>query len=109
MVRMIARLRVVLESLSRTTPVARQADAWDRQHGTLDVETLRRVVWEIASVHEQEISCEECFQRMDHLVELEIAGQGATQSMTLVQEHLACCDDCREEFEALLAALRGPS
>jgi predicted anti-sigma-YlaC factor YlaD len=26
--------------------------------------------------------------------------------MPLVQDHLGRCDDCREEFEALLAALR---
>jgi len=33
------------------------------------------------------------------------AGKNAAEAMPLVQEHLDRCNDCREEFEALLAAL----
>jgi predicted anti-sigma-YlaC factor YlaD len=40
---------------------------------------------------------------------MELAGKNAAQAMPLVQDHLERCDDCREEFEALLAALRALS
>jgi predicted anti-sigma-YlaC factor YlaD len=43
---------------------------------------------------------------MDEFVELTLAGKNAAQAMPLVEEHLNRCGDCREEFEALLAALR---
>jgi predicted anti-sigma-YlaC factor YlaD len=65
------------------------------------------MVREIASSHEHEIGCEECFQLMDQFVDMKLAGKNAAEAMPLVQEHLDRCDDCREEFEALLAALRG--
>jgi hypothetical protein len=35
-----------------------------------------------------------------------LAGKNAAEAMPLVQDHLERCRDCREEFKALLAALR---
>ncbi len=43
---------------------------------------------------------------MDRFIEMELSGLNAAQAMPLVQEHLHMCGECREEFEALLAALR---
>ena len=37
---------------------------------------------------------------------MELSGLDVAQAMPLVQEHLEICGECREEFEALLAALR---
>ena len=37
---------------------------------------------------------------------MELSGLNAAQAMPLVHEHLHMCGECREEFEALLAALR---
>ena len=42
---------------------------------------------------------------MDRFVEMELAGKDAAEAMPLVQDHLERCWPCREEFEALLAAL----
>jgi predicted anti-sigma-YlaC factor YlaD len=39
-------------------------------------------------------------------VEMKLSGLNAAQAMPLVQEHVEICGECREEFEALLAALR---
>ena len=62
---------------------------------------------EIAETREEEIGCDECFEEVDRFIEMELSGLDAAQAMPLVQEHLKICgDECREEFEALLAALR---
>jgi hypothetical protein len=46
---------------------------------------------------------------MDQFVDLTLAGKDAAEAMPLVQDHLNRCGDCREEFEALLAAVRAVS
>ena len=38
--------------------------------------------------------------------ELHLAGKNAAEALPLVQDHLDRCGNCREEFEALLTALR---
>ena len=72
----------------------------------LDVATLRQMVHGIITTRPDEISCDECFEQLDRFVELELAGKNAAQAMPLVQDHLNRCRDCRQEFEALLTALR---
>jgi predicted anti-sigma-YlaC factor YlaD len=56
-----------------------------------------------------EIGCDECFEHVDRFVEMRLAGKKAAEAMPLVQDHLDRCNDCREEFEALLTALRALS
>lgn len=68
-----------------------------------DVVKLVRVV---AETHETEIGCDECFERLDKYAEMELSGVEASATMPLVGDHLDKCEDCRSEFEALLAALR---
>jgi predicted anti-sigma-YlaC factor YlaD len=43
---------------------------------------------------------------VDRFIEMELSGLDAARAMPLVREHLHMCGECREEFEALLAALR---
>ena len=73
---------------------------------TLDLDMLKRMVHEITNTRPDEIGCDECFEQLDRFVEMKLAGKNAAEAMPLVQDHLERCDDCREEFEALLAALR---
>lgn len=73
---------------------------------TLDLETLRQMVHGIITTRPNEIGCDECFEQMDRFVETILAGKSAAEAMPLVHDHLDRCDNCREEFEALLAALR---
>jgi predicted anti-sigma-YlaC factor YlaD len=55
---------------------------------------------------ESEIDCDECFEQVDHFAELIRSGKPAAEIMPVVEEHLRNCSACREEFEALLAALQ---
>ena len=50
-----------------------------------------------------EVGCEECFDRLDEFVELELAGLDADAAVPGLRPHLDGCPACREEHEALLA------
>lgn len=72
----------------------------------LNRDEIEKLVQVLEGTHENEIDCEECLQRVDRFVEMKLAGLDAEEAMPLVEEHLEKCGDCREEFEALLAAMR---
>lgn len=72
----------------------------------LDSATLKQVVREVMTTRPDEIGCDQCFEQMDRFAEMTLAGKSAAEAMPLVQDHLERCSSCREEFEALLAALR---
>jgi len=48
-----------------------------------------------------EVSCERCFELLDELVELELAGADAGTLLPGMREHLQGCPACREDFESL--------
>ena len=72
----------------------------------LDEQALKEIARGIMTARPDEIGCAECFEQMDSFVEMELAGKDAAEAMPLVQDHLDRCGNCREEFEALLAALQ---
>jgi hypothetical protein len=77
-----------------------------RRAATLEPHVVRRLVRGIVTTRPDEIGCQECFEELDRFVEMRLAGKDAAEAMPLVQDHLERCGDCREEFEALLAALQ---
>ena len=48
-----------------------------------------------------EVSCEECFERLDEYVELELAGEDAEARVPGMRAHLDGCPACREDHESL--------
>ena len=73
----------------------------------LNLGDLDKLLRAIADTREREIGCEESFERMDRLAEVELfSGLDAGAMMPLVRDHLSKCEDCRETFEALLRAMR---
>jgi hypothetical protein len=48
-----------------------------------------------------EVSCEECFERLDEYVELEVAGEDADGRVPGMREHLEGCPACNEDHESL--------
>jgi hypothetical protein len=72
----------------------------------LEPETLKRLVRGVLTTRPDEVGCDECFEQLDRFVEMTLAGKSAAEAMPLVHDHLMRCRDCREEFEALLEALR---
>lgn len=63
--------------------------------------TLKRLL----GSSEPEISCDECFDRLDRYVELELAGGPADTLVPGLRAHLVGCPACAEEHESLRALL----
>jgi hypothetical protein len=72
----------------------------------LNPEDLGKLARALDMTREEELACDECFEELDRFVEMELAGLDAAAAMPLVQDHLDKCGDCREEYQALLNALR---
>jgi hypothetical protein len=52
-----------------------------------------------------DIGCEECFERLDEYVELELQGRDPEAKIPGMRAHLDGCPACREEHESLRALL----
>jgi hypothetical protein len=48
-----------------------------------------------------QVSCEECFERLDEYGELELEGADAETRVPGMRAHLDGCPACREEHESL--------
>lgn len=53
-----------------------------------------------------EIGCDECFDRLDEYVELELAGAEPDAGVPGMRAHLAGCPACAEEHASLLELVR---
>jgi len=69
-------------------------------------EMLKQIVRGIVTTRPDEVGCDECFEQVDRFAEMVLDGKDAAEALPLVEDHLQRCDECREEFEALLVALR---
>ena len=72
----------------------------------LDPGMLKEMARGIVTTRPDEIGCDECFEQLDRFVEMTLDGKSPAEAMPLVQDHLNRCGNCREEFEALLTAIR---
>jgi anti-sigma factor RsiW len=55
---------------------------------------------------EPEVSCEECFDRLDEYVEAELRGEDADAAVPGLRAHLAGCPACAEDHAALRDLVR---
>jgi predicted anti-sigma-YlaC factor YlaD len=76
---------------------------------TLDHETLKKLVYTMMHAQEQEMTCDDCLEEMDRFAEAQFVGKELDEALASVQQHLSQCAFCREEFEALMNALRSLS
>ena len=60
-------------------------------------DTLKRLL----GPADTEVLCDECFERLDEYVELEVAGKDAAAAMPGLRAHLEGCPACREDHESL--------
>jgi len=52
-----------------------------------------------------EVGCDECFDKLDHYVELELSGADAEVAVPGMAAHLQGCPACAEEHASLKALL----
>jgi hypothetical protein len=68
---------------------------------------LKRTLAGLLGPTRPEVGCDECFDRLDEYVELEVAGRDADAALPGLRAHLAGCPACREEHESLHALVGG--
>lgn len=69
-------------------------------------DTLKNLIKAVKMTTDQEIGCDECFEELHEFAEMELAGKSPAEAKPLVKEHLDKCGSCKEEYKALLEALR---
>ena len=62
-------------------------------------DTLKRLL----GPREPEVLCDECFERLDEYVELELQREPADERIPGLRAHLEGCPACREDYESLKA------
>jgi hypothetical protein len=60
-------------------------------------DTLKRLL----GPAEPEVLCDECFERLDEYVDLELLGEPADERIPGLRAHLDGCPACREDYESL--------
>jgi uncharacterized protein with PIN domain len=55
---------------------------------------------------DREFNCAECLQHVSEFAECQLANQPVNEVISKVEQHLALCPECREEYEALLKILQ---
>jgi hypothetical protein len=68
-------------------------EAMDRSSGD--------VVKRLLGPAESELLCDECFEKLDEYVDLELRGAAADQQLPGMRPHLDGCPACREEYDSL--------
>lgn len=60
----------------------------------------------LAVTHDKEIHCDECLEHVGEYAEHTLLGKAIPKALLAVEQHLAVCIECREEYQSLLDALR---
>ena len=72
----------------------------------LSSDDIKKMMQAVKMTREHEHTCGHCYDEIDQFIELELSDKNAAEIMPLVQDHLDRCGDCREEYQALLEALK---
>ncbi len=72
----------------------------------MDNNQIKSLLHLLSITRDRELNCNEFLAGVSDVAECELAGRPVPTSLHLVQHHLALCAECREEYVALLAALR---
>ena len=65
-------------------------------------ETMRRLL----GPADRELLCDECFEKLDEYVELELQGAAADDRIPGMRAHLEGCPACREDYDSLREFVR---
>lgn len=72
----------------------------------LTPEILKKMIRMIKMTKPDEIGCDKCFDELHKFAEMKLMGKSPEEAMPLVFDHLERCRSCREEYEALLEAMK---
>jgi hypothetical protein len=66
-----------------------------------------KTVKRILGPAQPELLCDECFDKLDEYVELELQGEAADERIPGMRPHLDGCPACHEEYESLRELVGG--
>ena len=69
-------------------------------------ETSETTIKRLLGPAEREILCDECFEKLDQYVELELNGSAADERIPGMGPHLEGCPACHEEYDSLRELVR---
>ena len=72
----------------------------------LSSEDIKKMMHSVKMTRDHELDCGHCYDEIDQFIELELSNKNAAEIMPLVQDHLDRCVACREEYQALLLAIK---
>ncbi len=72
-------------------------------------EQLEALIRMVSLTRSEEVTCDECLKDLAEFAENELVGKSVPEGLRAIEHHLAVCGECREEYEALLAALKDDS
>ena len=73
---------------------------------TMDNHRSHKAIKRLLGPAEPELFCDECFEKLDHYVELELRGDAVDEQIPGMRPHLDGCSACREEYESLRELVR---
>ncbi len=79
-------------------------NSFQRQEPLPD-EVVQRFLRILDDVRAEDVPCSEVFSKLDEYVEKEFQGEDVSRLMPLLKEHLDICQDCCDEYEALLTIM----
>jgi hypothetical protein len=84
----------------------RKKNSENASQAKMTPEAIRGLLKKLELTRSEELSCEEAYDLIDQYADLVQSGGDAAGLLPLVEHHLEMCMDCKEEFEALMSALR---
>ena len=67
----------------------------------LDEQQVKNLLAWVAATHEDEIHCDECLAGMAEFAEHQLVGTPIPDALKRIQDHIAACPECAEEYELL--------
>ena len=72
----------------------------------LSKKDIEGVLKMIAVTRDDEIDCDACLSGMSAFAEVQLAGKPVPDAQRAIEQHLAMCPECEDEYRTLLDALR---
>jgi len=70
---------------------------------------VHNLIKRLNNTRDEELSCDEVFALVDEYAEANLRGEDVASLKPLIRHHLDMCQECEDEYEALLQILEGAS
>ncbi len=67
---------------------------------------VEKLIRSLEETCDEECGCDEVYALLDQYAEAHIRGEDVERLMPVLKQHMSVCQECREEYEALIKALQ---